>query len=469
MMRLVLATLLVAVTVGCATTPPRLDPRAAVFPLQSFQVPRTERFTLSNGMVVHLYEDHELPLVSMTAFVRTGSVHEPDDRVGLASITGTVLRSGGTVETPVETLDGELEFMASSIESSIATDVGTVTMTTLRKNLPRTTDLLAQILMKPAFRQDRVDLAKKQAIEGIRRQNDDPKGIAERELIRALYPGHPLGRVPTIEGVERITRDDLLSFHERFFAPDALILAVSGDVGRDELKFLLENYFGEWKRRGIAAPPIPLPPASVPPRILHAPKEVTQSVIRMGHPGIDKNDPDLYPLRVLDYILGVGFTSRLMNEIRSSQGLAYHVEGYFDVGRSVPGIYRAGTETKGESTVRAIGLMKEIIARVTREPVTEQELSLAKDAIVNSFVFGFARADAVATQRARLEYYGYPEGYLEEYRDRIARVTREDILEAARRRLHPDRMTVVVVGDEKRFDRPLSDLGKLEPISLEIR
>jgi len=453
---------------GCATVPERLDPRTATFPLQTFEIPRTERFTLSNGMVVHLLTDHDLPLVSMTAYVRTGGVYDPDDRVGLAELVGTVMRSGGTTETPPEKLDEELEFMASSVESSIGSDVGTVTMTTLRKNLARSTDLFAQVLISPAFREDRVDLAKKREIEGLRRQNDDPKGIAERELVRALYAGHPLGRYPTIEGIQRITRDDLVSFHSRFFAPTSVILAVSGDVEREELRFLLENYFGGWQRREISLPDIPPAPTTIPPRVLFARKEVTQSVIRMGHPGVDKNTPDLHALRVLDYIVGVGFTSRLMNEVRSNQGLAYHVEGYFDVGRRFAGIYRAGTETRSEATVRAITLMREIIKTVTTEPVTDQELSLAKDAIINSFVFGFAKPDAVVTQRARLEYYGYPEGYLENYRDRIARVTKEDVLAAARKWLKPDAMTVVVVGNDGTFDTPLSVLGSVEPLSLEI-
>lgn len=467
MIRLLLLSVLILS--GCATAPGRLDPRTASFPLQRFEVPRTERFTLSNGMVVHLLTDHDLPLVSMTAYVRTGGVYDPDDRVGLADLVGTVMRSGGTTETPAEKLDEELEFMASSVESTVGSDVGTVTMTTLRKNLARTTDLFSQILISPAFREDRLDLAKKREIEGLRRQNDDPRGIAERELVRALYGGHPLGRYPTIEGIERVTRSDLVSFHSRFFAPNGVILAVSGDVEREELRFLLENYFGSWQRRELSLPEIPPPPAMVPPRVLYARKDVTQSVIRMGHPGIDKNNPDLYSLRVLDYILGLGFTSRLMNEVRSNQGLAYHVEGYFDVGRRFAGLYRAGTETKSEATVRAVTLMKEIIGKVTTSPVTDQELSLAKDAIINSFVFGFAKSDAVATQRARLEYYGYPEGYLENYRDRIAQVTKEDIFAAARRWLKPDLMTIVVVGNDGKFDAPLSTIGEVTPLTLEIR
>lgn len=467
--RAILCVLTVLMAAGCATGPKRLDPRTATFPLQQFSVPQSQRFELDNGMVVHLVTDHELPLVSMTAYVKTGGIYDSDEKVGLASLTGTVMRSGGTVSTPVEKLDEELEFMASSVESSISAEMGTASLTTLRKNLPRTLDLFSQVLMTPAFREDRVDLAKKQVIEGLRRQNDDPKGIGERELQKALFAGHPLGRTPTIAGIETVSRDDLVRFHSSYYKPNGIILAVAGDIEQEELRFLLENYFTGWKQEKIDYPVLSNTPSTLSPQLLYAKKEVNQSVIRMGHPGIDKNNPDLHALRVLDYILGVGFTSRLMNEVRSSQGLAYHVDGYFDIGRRFNGTYRASTETKSEATVRAINLIRTIISGMGQATVSDKELSLAKDSIINSFVFGFAKPDAVVNQRVRLEYFGYPAGYLENYRDNIARVTKDDVLRAAKTWLKPESFTIVVVGDSTKFDKPLSELGPVKELKLEIK
>lgn len=445
------------------------DPRTMTFPLIKFDVPKSERFELRNGMVVHLISDHELPLVSITAYVNSGSMYEPAEQAGLAGIMGAVMRSGGTQQLPVEKLDAELEFMASSVESSVGGDVGNVSMTTLRKNLDRTLDLFSQVLMTPAFREDRVELAKKRTIEGLRRQNDDPKGIADRELNRALYAGHPFGRVPTIEGVKKISRDDLVQFHGRYYAPNNIILAVAGNIDREELLVRLGKVFNAWPKRQLDLPKVAEPRPDVPPQVLFARKEVNQSVIRMGHPGVDIHNPDIHKLRVLDYILGLGFTSRLVTEVRSNQGLAYHVDGYFDVGRRFPGVYRAVTETKGEATVKAVGLIRDIIAGMAAAPVSDQELNLAKDAIINSFIFGFVKPDAVVNQRARLEYYGYPAGYLESYRDNIAKVTKEDVLQAARTYLKPERFTIAVVGDEKRFDKPLSTLGPVQELKLEIK
>lgn len=450
-----------------AAEPPKADPRTMTFPPLKFEVPKTERVKLSNGMTVHMLPDRELPLVNMTAYLNAGSIYEPAGKAGLAGIAGAVMRSGGTRDLTPEALDAELEFMASSVESSIGSDAGNVSLSCIRRNLPRTLELFAQVMITPAFREERVELARKRTIEALRRQNDDSKAIADRELQKALYPNHPLGRVPTVETVKAITRDDLVAFHKRFYHPNNVILAVSGDFDKKELIPLLEKVFAGWKPEEIAFPAVPEPAKEVKPAVLLAKKEVNQSAIRLGHLGIDKSNPDLYAIRVMDYILGGGFTSRLMTEVRSNQGLAYNVHASFDVGRRFIGTFEAETETKSESTVKAISLMRDIIAGMTKEPVSDAELVLAKEAIVNSFIFGFARADAVANQRARLEFYGYPEGYLENYRENIARVTKDGILRVARKYLHPDGMVIVVVGDAAKFDGPLSSFGKVEEIKLE--
>lgn len=462
---IILAVLLPVIAFGAEAK--KADPRTMTFAPLDFQVPKTERVVLKNGMVVHMLPDRELPLVSITAYVNVGSIYEPAHKAGLAGITGAVMRSGGTKELSPQALDAELEFMASAVESGIGADAGSISLTCLKRNLPRTLELFAQVMTAPAFSEDRVTLARNRTIEALRRQNDDSKSIADREFQKAIYPNHPLGRFPTVETVTAITRDDLVAFHKQYFHPNNVILAVSGDFDKKELVALLEKTFAGWKKEAIAFPAIPEPAREVKPGVFLARKEVPQSAIRMGHPGIDKNNPDLHAIRVMDYILGGGFTSRLMTEVRSNQGLAYNVYASFDVGRRFIGTFEAETETKSESTAKAIGLMRDIIAGMTKEPVSDAELALAKDAIVNSFIFGFARADVVAAQRARIEFFGYPDGYLENYRAGIARVTKEDVLRVARKYLKPDKMVIVVAGDDKTFDKPLSTFGTVEEIKLD--
>ena len=452
---------------GCANIQKTADPRTMTFPALKFEIPKSERVELANGMVLYLLEDHELPLLNITAYINTGSIYEPADKTGLAGLTGAVLRSGGTIDTPPEKMDAELEFMASSIESSIGGDMGNVSLNCLKKNLDPTLSLFARLIMRPAFREDRVTLAKNQTIEALRRQNDDAKGVANRELRKALYPNHPLGRYPTVETVKSISRDDMVAFHKHYFHPNNMILAIAGDFNRKELIGKLEKAFAGWEKEPLNLPPVTQPQQEIKPEVLLARKDINQSVIRMGHLGIDKNNPDLYAIRVMDYILGGGFTSRLTTEIRSNQGLAYNVSGYFDVGRRFTGIFLAETETKSETTAKAITLMRDIIAGMTKAPVTDQELKQAKDSIINSFIFAFARTDAVVNQQARLEYYGYQPGYLDNYRDNIAKVTREDVLRVAQRYLHPENLLITVVGNDKKFDQPLTTFGPLREIKLE--
>ena len=445
----------------------RANPRSMTFPPLRFDIPKAERVVLECGMPVYLLRDPELPIINITAMVRTGSVYEPASLSGLASLTGSVLRSGGAGGMAPEKMDDELEFMASSVESSIGADMGTVSLTSLTKNFNRTLQIFSDVLLRPDFSEKRVDIARKHLIEGLRRQNDDPKEIAGREIGRAIYAGHPLGDVPTLESAKAITRQGMLDFHRRFFRVDNMILAISGDFERSAMLRELDAAFGKAAAKpATLLPAIPQPAHVFAAEVIYGSKEVNQSVIRMGHLGVTKDSPELYALRVLDYILGGSFTSRLTMEIRTNQGLAYNVGSHFDIGRRYTGSFIAETETKAESTARAITLMKEIIAGMTKKPVTDQELNAAREYIINSFMFGFTSPASIVTQRARLEFYGYAPDYLENYRDNISRVSKEDVLAAARKHLKPEAFKLVVVGDAAKFDKPLSSFGAVRELDL---
>jgi predicted Zn-dependent peptidase len=444
-----------------------VSPRTMTFPPLKFEIPKTDRVVLENGMIVHLLEDHELPTISVTAYIGAGSVYEPAGKSGLAALTGAVMRTGGTADTPVEKIDDELEFMASSVESSIGRDAGNASLTCLSKNLDRTLQIFSQVLMSPAFRTDRVELARKNAIEALRRENDNPKEVGDRELNKEIYRGSPLGRYPTIESVSAITREDMVELHRKYYHPNNIILAVAGDFTRSEILAKLNKAFAGWTKEQVSFPPVPVPDKNTKAAVYLVKKDVNQSVIRMGQLGVDKNNPDIYALRVMNFILGGGgFESKLMTEIRTKEGLAYNVDSDFSIGRRFPGTFTAETETKAESTVRTIGLMKTIIAGMTTTPVTEKEIGQAKDSMINAFIFGFTSSASVASQRAMLEYYGYPDGYLENFRGNIAKVTRDDVLRVARKYLNPGAMQLVVVGDESRFDKPLNVFGEVREIKL---
>ena len=461
--------LVVSVTTVHAGDLPPGNPRTMKFPPLNFQIPAAERIVLECGMPVYLLRDTELPIINMTAMVRAGSVYEPAAKSGLSEMLGSVMRSGGAGGVAPEKLDDELEFMASSVESNVGGDMGTVSLTSLKKNFSRTLQIFSDVLQRPDFREKRIEITRRQMIEGLRRQNDDPKEIAGRELGRAIYAGHPLGVIPTFETVRAITRGDLVEYHQRFFRLDNMILAVSGDFDRSALIKALNSVFkAEPKRDKLILPEIPQPEPIFKSEVIYGKKDVSQTVIRMGHLGLTKDSPDIYAIRLLDYILGGSFTSRLTIEIRTNQGLAYNVDSHFDIGRHFTGTFIAETETKAETSSKAINLMKSIIAGITKEPVTDAELNAAREYLINSFMFGFTSPASIVTQRARLEYYGYPDGYLERYRDNIAKVTKADILSAARKYLHTDAFKLVVVGDAAKFDQPLAQLGTVRELDLKL-
>ena len=458
---------LFALTSTFAAESTKANPRSMEFPPLRFDIPKAERVMLECGIPVFLLRDPELPIINITAMVHTGSVYEPASLSGLASLTGSVMRSGGAGGLTPEQMDDELEFMASSVESSIGTDMGSVSLTSLTKNLAPTLKIFANVLLRPDFSEKRVDIARKHLIEGLRRQNDDPKEIAGREIGKAIYAGHPLGNVATIDSAKAINRMGMLDFHKRFYRVDNMILAVSGDFDRVTMLQELNTIFR--KSAALPAtvlPTIPQPAAAFAAETVYGKKEVNQTVIRMGHLGITKESPDLYAIRILDYILGGSFTSRLTMEIRTNQGLAYNAGSHFDIGRRFTGSFIAETETKAESTGKAINLMQSIITGMTKEPVTDQELKTAQEYIINSFMFGFTTPASIVTQRARLEFYGYSPDYLENYRDNISRVTKADVLAAARRHLKPEAFKLVIVGDAAKFDKPLANFGNVRELDL---
>src|SRR2546426_726013 len=249
------ATLLAA----CTTLPPATgDPRTMKFEPVKFTIPEVERIVLENGIIVYLLPDPELPLVTVSAMIRRGAVYEPPEKVGLAAMTGTVMRTGGTARMTGDQIDEELEFLAANVGVGISSESGTASLDILKKDLGRGLAIFADMLRTPSFEPAKVELAKRQALEAIRRRPDSPAGIAGREFRKLLYGAdHPLGRESTIATVSRITREDLVAFHRQYFTPSGLILGVTGDFENPAMLAALRKVFGDWKPQPVTLPAIP--------------------------------------------------------------------------------------------------------------------------------------------------------------------------------------------------------------------
>lgn len=462
-MNLILGLLLLT---GCAVPFRSENPKALHFAPLSFDLPQVEQFRLSNGVRVFLREDHELPLVTLSAMLEGGGVDDPAGKSGLARLHASAMRSGGAGDMSADAVDAALDRLAADLSVGSDAYATTLNLSVQRSDLEEGLGILCNMLRRPRFEEKRVELARRRLVESIRRQADHPGVVAYKALVSAVYDGHPLGELPSVESVAAVTRQELTAFHRRFFKPDNLWLAVSGDIDRKTLETVLGRSLSGWQGSIGAVrnlKPLPAPEA---PTLRLVSKDIPQTTIQMGSRGIDKNDHDLYALRVLNFILGGGdFNSRLMQEIRTRRGLAYSVYSAFQIGRRLPGLFVAGAETKNASADEVVLLMRQEMEKLTREPVTGDELALAKDSLINSFVFAFEDAHEVVSQTMRLAFYGYPDDYLSLYRKRLAAVTADDVLAAARRHLHPEDLTTVLVGAP---DHPEALAEKLDlPLRME--
>ncbi len=445
------------------------DPRTMKFDPVTFTIPEVERVVLDNGIIVYLLPDPELPLVTVSAMIRTGAVYEPADRVGLASLTGTVMRTGGTARITGDQIDEELEFLAANVSIGIGGESGMATLDILKKDLPRGLAIFADMLRAPAFEPAKVEQAKRQTLEAIRRRPDSPAGIASREFRKLIYGAdHPFGRESTTDTVSRITREDLVAFHRQFFMPNGLILGVTGDFEKAAMLDALRKALGDWKPQTAALPPIPPVTASTSSRSVNVLyRDITQTHLRVGHLSVKEDDPDYFALALLEDILGGNsFTSRLFRDVRSRQGLAYSVGSRLIPGNLGPGVVVLQALTKAPTTHQTLSSMLDQMERLRKDPVTDEELQLAKDAFLNSFVFSFADAGQIVGRLMLLEYHGLPKDFLQRFRDSVVKLTKMDLLRVAYKHLHPDRVIILAVGKDGDFEKPLNTFGKINVLTL---
>lgn len=466
---LIISILLPALS-ACAAEMALGDPRQMTFKTVEFTPPDADRVVLNNGMVVYLLEDHELPLVSMTATIRTGSWLDPAEKIGLASLTGSTMRTGGGGGLSAERVDEDLEQFAGAVGISIGRQSGSASLDVLSKDLKRGLQIFAGLIRTPAFEPTRVELAKLQTIEGIRRRQDNPGSIAGREFGKLLYGAdHPSARESSIESITRITRDDLVAFHRKTIHPNGMMLGVTGDFDKSAILALLRDVFGDWKKGEVPVLTIADVPQSptAKPVVRFVNKDTSQTHLRIGHLSIKEQDPDYVALAIANDILGgSSFRSRLFNDVRTKRGLAYSVGSRLNSGVHDQGVWLMRAETKLPSTQEVTARFVANMERMRTELVTDSELAEAKEAYVNSFVFSFASSSAIVGRLMELEYDGLPKDFLQQLRARVVALTKEEILAAAKKHFNPERLTIVAVGSGEALPKLLSGFGEVKEIKL---
>ncbi len=435
------------------------NPDKIKYPPLKFNLPQVQRVLLNNGIVLYILEDHELPLVNINAVIRTGTMYDPEGKEGVAELTAYMMRTGGTEKLDSAEIDSRLDFMAASAAITMSLDSAQVGFSVLNKDLDRGLDLLAQIIIQPAFEQKKFELAVQLKNEDLRRLQDEPQRLAFREFNRLIYRGDPRGRFASIKSLANIDRDDLIKFHRRFFEPNNIMFAVTGDITRQQAIDKLSHYFGSWKAENSPIPTAP-PPQHSNAGLYYINKEIPQSTIITGQFAPGKTDHDLYTFTVLDFITGSGgFPSRIFNAVRNNEGLAYSA-GSFYRARPTYGVFGTYALTKTSTTLKTLALINSVLDNIKSDTITGKELAWAQTSINNGFIFSFTSAEKIADQQMNIEYEKLPADYLVNYRERIEKVTLKDVNRVASKYLDKTKTAVLILGDSKNFDEPLTKFGR---------
>ena len=426
--------------------------------------------TLDNGLQIILMEDHELPFIQMEARLFTGGYWaDPDDKVGLAELAGEVMRTGGSITMSGDDIDEALERIAASIEIGIGDLEGNASLSTLKDHFDQVFGIFTGILMNPAFPEDKIELARIQAKSAISRRNDDAPAIADREFTKLIYANSNLSREPEYATIDAITRDDMMAFHKKWIRPNGTVLGVFGDFNTKDMIKKLKQNLGTWQPREVTVDKrIDIPYEYRYAVHLVEKSDVNQSNIYIGHIGGTKDIDEYAALLMMNEIFGGGFSSRLFSRYRSDLGLAYAVMGRYGTGWHSPGIFFAHARTRSERTMEGIQALLGEIRRLTEEPVSDAELTQAREGWLNSYVFNFDSPEKTGRRLVNLTYYNYPLDFLQQTRAAVEKVTPGDILEAARKYLKPDKLHILVVGKSADFETPLSTLGDVELIDITI-
>jgi zinc protease len=421
-------------------------------------------------MIVLLMEDHELPLVSLSAYIKTGSRLEPQDKIGIASLAGAVLRTGGTTKQSGDELDEFLEGKAAMIETAIGGSAGTASMSCLKEDFPVVLEVFGDILRTPAFAPEKLKIAKNQMMASIARQNDDPGGIVSREFKKLIYGNRsPYTWVPTYATILSITQKDVARWHETYFHPNRMILGLVGDFQKDEAIALLNTVFGDWTKGPEVKDSQAFIQEHTPVGVFFVEKnDMTQAKIAMGHQGIRRDHPDYYSLVIVNQILSGSFGARLFSNIRSKQGLAYDVHGGVGLQWDHPGMAMLSMSTKTQTTGKGIDALISESRKMVSNPPTEDEVANAKASILNSFVFSVDSPSKVLGKYLTYEYYGYPSTWLKIFRRGIEQVTVSQVRAAAERHLRPQDFAILVVGPREGTKPALTQYKNIQELDIRI-
>ncbi len=408
-----------------------------------------KRSVLENGLTLMTVERHNLPIVKVSIGINAGSLHEPEDKAGLANLVASLLDEG-TKNRTAQQISEEIEFVGGGVGASGGDDYIKVSLSILKKDLDLGFKLLSDIILNPVFPEDELKKKIERTKASLQSREEDPGFLASRDFKKAVFGSHPYGRLVsgTAETLDNISRDDLVEFHSAYYAPNNAVMAVVGDVTPGEVSSLINKYLSGWKAREVSKTMQPVFAMQTERNVITIDKNLSQATIIFGHLGVSRDHPDYYSLSVMNYILGGGgFASRLMQNVREEKGLVYSIHSYFSPDK-YSGTFQVGLQTKNESANTAIAEVLNEIQRIRSEQVSDLELSDAQSFLTGSFPMRIETSARIAGFLVAVEYYGLGLDYIDNYPQFIYSVTKEEVLRVARKYLVPDNYTLVVVADQ---------------------
>ena len=443
--------------------------KIAIPSLPPFHPREPKRVELSNGVVLFLQEDHELPFINGSVLIRGGRRDEPAEKAGLISLYGDAWRTSGSQKTDGDALDDELENKAAHIETGGGLASTSLSWSSLKGDFDPVFASACDLLLHPAFKADKLALAKQQMFAGIARRNDSPGEIESREVAELAYgKGSPYAREPEYASVDAVTVADLQAWHDRSLVANGIIVSVSGDFDSTAMVAKLREVFAPLKRGETFTAPRTAFSGPRPGVYFVEKSDVNQSTVSVFGLGTERSNPDLYALAVMNEIFSGGFGSRVVQDIRTKLGLAYAVGGSYGAAYDHPGLFLVGLETKSVSTAPATKAVLDEINRLKTVPPSDKELRSAKDQVLNSFIFHYDSPDKTLSEQVTLAFYGYPVDFLEKYRAGVEKVTSADVARVAQKYIDPSKLAILVIGNGQQINPPLKELGAVQTLDITI-